>query len=184
MNLITTMESAKGYAQYSAAKQKLEQLQADLRVARKKLESTPWAGRPVTTKTIAEALLRGEKPVFESQSHDEPRRRAMLMIRGLEAAIEMQKRNIRDALGAIAVEIGPELRRHHEQVVSRMAKALRELSAATAEQDSLVAECDRRELGFPNMRPLGFDAARLDVPYTEAVNWMAEATEHGYQVEG
>jgi hypothetical protein len=165
---------------YIAAQAKLQTLEEDLKQAKREVEARAKAPKSSMVDMV-QAVLSGVDMADNGMGDTEPIDRARQRVRVIGLAIEEQRRRVRDARRALAEEIGPSLRPHHQRIVGRMAKALKELSDATAEEEALRYELDRRELGFPGMHPLGFTSAvRLDMPHSEALNWLGEAKEHGY----
>lgn len=140
------------------------------------------ASQPVADANAEEFLKTGKLPTVPVEARflkqiDAARQEINI----IERAAEMQKVRFAEANRALQVEAGKHLRPAHEKMVSRMAAAIRELSEACEAEEDFRWQLDAQQIGFPNMRPLGFPGGfRLDIEFSQAVNWFAEAKEYGY----
>lgn len=183
----SALSKCRSYPAYQEAQRKLAGLEADLATAAGELKTlraeASAKGRHQAVSDAAAKLLAGKSVEFGPlDTHiDQAERKAVV----LKEAVRLQKEAVKAGLRSVRDEIGPLLRPHHEKMVSRLAAAIKEISEAAKAEEDLRHEMDRLDLGFPAMWPLGLapcDELRTDIPYTPAVNWLAEAKEHGYRV--
>jgi len=100
----------------------------------------------------------------------------------LDEAVALQNREIEALRDRLSREICVGLRAHHHQLTLRIAKAMKELAAASAEEHDFRKQLEDAGIRYLAwLRPMEFTAiGRLDEPSSRVSNYLKEAEEFGY----
>ena len=192
------------YSPLKEARARLADVQARFAAQRVELErrarATAKAAELLTNAEIAAVL--GQETDYKTvrQSHEQAQGElweAQRQMKVLEVAIQRQHEEVTRQIEAAEREVGTAVREQlHSPAVRRIARLLRELSAAAEEEEqvreALTAafataspnDTSARDRAVRYIRPLGMPiAGRLRDPYSRVRLYEKEAKENGYVVD-